>query len=74
MRTTLDLDPSLLSRAMKAAGARTKKAAVEAGLRAILQKQAREELIAMLGMTDLSVSLEDLLDQRKMKDAKVRRR
>ena len=58
---------------MNATGAKTKKAVIEAGLRELLQKQARDELIEMLGKTDLSISLKALHRQRKMENAKIRR-
>jgi Arc/MetJ family transcription regulator len=49
MRTTLDLDGELLDRAMKETGAPTKKAAVEMGLRALLDQAARRRLAALRG-------------------------
>lgn len=49
MRTTLDLDATLLAKAMSAARVRTKTAAVEMGLRELLNKSARESLAALFG-------------------------
>jgi Arc/MetJ family transcription regulator len=51
MRTTIDIDPVLLERAMKTIGATTKKATVEEGLRRIVRvgEQARA-LERMRGM------------------------
>ena len=60
MRTTLDIDQKLLSRAMKVSGMTTKKAAVEAGLNELVRKKLREELVLMAGKTDLAISHKDL--------------
>jgi Arc/MetJ family transcription regulator len=49
MRTTLDLDEELLSQAMRASGAATKTAAVEMGLRALVEQGARRRLAALRG-------------------------
>jgi len=49
MRTTLNLDDSLVSQALKATGARTKTEVLEMGLRALLEKQARVRLRALEG-------------------------
>lgn len=48
-RTTVDLDDELLERAMKATGAKTKTALLELGLRELLAKSAREQLMASFG-------------------------
>ena len=50
MRTTLDLDDEMLRRAMAETGAKTKKAVVELGLRALLDAAARRRLAALHGM------------------------
>jgi len=42
MRTNIDIDDKLMKQAMKATGAATKKAAVEASLRKLLDVRARE--------------------------------
>jgi Arc/MetJ family transcription regulator len=49
MRTTLELDPTLLEEAQKACGAPTKTATVEAGLRALIDAAARRRLAALAG-------------------------
>jgi Arc/MetJ family transcription regulator len=51
MRTTLDLDEKLLNTAMIETGLKTKTAVIEMGLRQLLEKAARDRLIA-LGGTD----------------------
>ena len=41
MRTNIDIDDRLMAQAMRRSGARTKKAAVEAGLRLLAQTHAQ---------------------------------
>ena len=65
MRTTLDIDEKLLKVAMNVSGAPTKTATVEAGLRELLRKKLREELISMAGKTKLTVTLKDLEKMRQ---------
>jgi Arc/MetJ family transcription regulator len=45
MRTNIDIDDKLMKQAMKATGARTKKAAVEASLRKLLDVKAHEKAL-----------------------------
>jgi Arc/MetJ family transcription regulator len=49
MRTTLDLDEDLVQRAMAATGSRTKTEAIERGLQALLDIEARKVAIAQGG-------------------------
>ena len=49
MRTTLDLDESLLEQALRETGEKTKTAVVEAGLRLLVQRAAGRRLAAMEG-------------------------
>jgi Arc/MetJ family transcription regulator len=49
MRTTLDLDPELVSQALQETGARTKTEVIEMGLRALLEQAARRRLRALYG-------------------------
>lgn len=49
MRTTLDLDRELLQQALKETGARSKTEVIEMGLRALLERKARERLAALYG-------------------------
>lgn len=44
MRTNIDIDDKLMKQAMKATGAATKKAAVEASLRQTVQLKAQERI------------------------------
>jgi Arc/MetJ family transcription regulator len=49
MRTTLDLNPDLLDRAMRETRAKTKTAVVQMGLEALLAIEARKRLKALFG-------------------------
>ncbi len=49
MRTTLDLDESLVRRAMSETRSRTKTEVIEMGLRALLEREARRRLRALEG-------------------------
>lgn len=62
MRTNFDLDDELMAEALKASGAKTKKAAVEEGLRLLIrlsrQKRALDELWGIGWEGDLDASRE----------------
>ncbi len=64
MKTTVVVDDELLEEAIKAIQAKTKREAIEAGLRELVRKKNREELIAELGTYDLDITLEELEDLR----------
>lgn len=49
MRTNIDIDDKLMRQAMAATGATTKKAAVEAALRLILDIKGQEEFLSLFG-------------------------
>ncbi|HKC25364.1 MAG TPA: type II toxin-antitoxin system VapB family antitoxin [Thermoanaerobaculia bacterium] len=49
MRTTLDLDADLVRRVLQETGARTKTEAIEMGLKALLEREARKRLKALFG-------------------------
>lgn len=49
MYTNIDLDPGLVSEAMRLTGIRTKKALVEAGLRALLLLNEQREIRDLRG-------------------------
>jgi Arc/MetJ family transcription regulator len=49
MRTNIDIDDKLMKQAMKATGATTKKAAVEAALRKVVQLKAQEGILKWRG-------------------------
>ena len=62
--TTVDIDDRLLEEAIKVAGVRTKKEAIEAGLRELIRKKQRKELIKELGTYDLDLTLGKLMRMR----------
>jgi Arc/MetJ family transcription regulator len=49
MRTNIDIDDKLIRQAMRLSGARTKKAAVEAGLRLLAQTHAQGSIRRLRG-------------------------
>lgn len=49
MRTNIDIDDHLMHRAMRRSGARTKKAAVEAGLRLLADTHAQGSIRRLWG-------------------------
>jgi Arc/MetJ family transcription regulator len=49
MRTNIEIDDQLMSQAMRRSGARTKKAAVEAGLRLLAQTHAQGSIRRLRG-------------------------
>lgn len=62
MRTNIEIDDALIAKAMKESGARTKKAAVEEGLRLLIQlagqKRAVKDMMGLGWEGDLSASRE----------------
>jgi Arc/MetJ family transcription regulator len=59
-KTTVMIDERLLTEAMKAIGARTKKEAIRAGLEALVKHHHRESLQKELGTFEIDLSLEEL--------------
>jgi Arc/MetJ family transcription regulator len=53
MRTNIDLDDELLSEALKASGAKTKKEVVHLGLKALIKASRRKDLTELVGKIDL---------------------
>ena len=49
MRTNIDIDDELMETALRESGLRTKRAAVEEGLRALIDRQRRRKLIDAFG-------------------------
>ena len=63
-RTSVALDERLLEEAVEAIGARTKKEAVEAGLKALIRMKQKELLRKDLGTFDMDLSLSELEELR----------
>ena len=59
-KTTVQIDEALLSQAIRAIGAKTKKEAIEAGLKYLVQRRNREALRKELGTFDLNLTLDEL--------------
>lgn len=65
-KTTVQIDESLLEEAIKATGAKTKKEAIEAGLKSLVRNKNREALRKELGTFDIDLSVDEL---ERMRDA-----
>jgi Arc/MetJ family transcription regulator len=52
MRTNIDIDDDLLTEAMRAAGTRTKKATVEAGLRELIRRHRVRKVLELRGSVE----------------------
>ena len=59
-KTTVMIDEHLLEEAVRAIGARTKKEAIEAGLRSLIQRHNREALRKELGTFEMGLTIEEL--------------
>lgn len=63
-KTTVQIDDQLLQAAMEAAGVKSKKAAIEKGLLALIRDHNREELRKELGTFDMELTLDELEELR----------
>jgi len=59
MRTNIEIDDQLMRQAMRVTGARTKRAAVEAGLRALLQIHRQTGILRLRGKVQWEGNLEE---------------
>ena len=59
-KTTVVIDEQLLEQAIEAAGARSKKEAIEAGLKTLIKQHNRDALRTDLGTFEIDMSLNDL--------------
>jgi len=59
-KTTVVLDEELVEKAKKAIGVKTKKAAIEAGLKELIESQARNNLRKMIGKDVVEITPEEL--------------
>ena len=59
MRTNIELDDNLLEQAMRSCGVWTKRAAVEAGLRLLVQTHAQGSVRALRGKVHWEGNLEE---------------
>lgn len=58
MRTNIELDDALIAKAMKISGAQTKRAAVDAGLRLLVQMDAQSSIRKLRGKVKWEGDLE----------------
>ena len=59
-KTTVLLDENLLAEAIQTIGARTKKEAIEAGLRSLIEQHNREALRKELGTFEIELTIDEL--------------
>ena len=59
-KTTVVIDEELLREAIEAIGARSKKEAIEKGLRSLVRQHNREALRKELGTFDIELTLDEL--------------
>ena len=59
-KTTVMIDEDLLAEAVRAIGVKTKKEAIEAGLRSLIKRHNREALRKELGTFDIDLTLDEL--------------
>jgi Arc/MetJ family transcription regulator len=64
-KTTVEIDTGLLERAVRISGAKSKKKAIEYGLKALISSVNRKRLKEELGTYDLDLTLKDLEKLRK---------
>ncbi len=60
MRTNIDIDDALIDQVMKATGLPTKRAAVEAGLKLILQMERQKKILDMAGKVAWEGDLDEM--------------
>lgn len=65
MRTNIDIDDHLMQEAMRRTGARTKRAAVEAGLQLLVQTQAQASLRRLRGKVQWEGNLNESRQSRQ---------
>lgn len=64
MRTNIDIDDDLMAEALKASGSKTKKAAVEEGLRLLVRTRRQGRLRALRGTLRWEGSLDAMRQDR----------
>ena len=60
MKTTVVIDDDLLREALEVTRVKTKREAIELGLRELVRQRNRDALIVELGTYDMDMSLEEL--------------
>jgi Arc/MetJ family transcription regulator len=59
MRTNIEIDDALIESALRLTGLKTKRAAVEAGLRALIRLKEQEEILHLAGKVRWHGDLEE---------------
>lgn len=72
MRTNVEIDDALIERVMTATGLPTKRAAVDAGLRALLQLEEQKEILALAGQVRWEGDLDAMREGRVGENEGVR--
>ena len=65
MRTNIDIDDKLMNEALKLSRLKTKKEAVEEGLRLLTQRKKQEHVKELRGELQWKGDLEDMRDDKK---------
>ena len=60
MRTTIDIDDALMAEALEASGCKTKKAAVEEGLRLLVRTRRQGRILELRGKLRWDRSLDEM--------------
>lgn len=64
MRLSVTVDKRLLEKAIRVSGAKTKREAIEMGLRELLRRVSCERMINHAGKVDLAFTVKELLKRR----------
>lgn len=68
MRTNVEIDEALIARVIAATGLRTKRAAVDAGLRALLRLHEQTEILGLAGRVRWEGDLDAMREDRTGED------
>ena len=63
MKTNINIDDTLLEKAMRMSKAKTKKEAVERGLQELIKQAAREDMLALEGKVNWEGDLDEMRSQ-----------
>lgn len=66
MRTNIDIDDELIAEALRLTGLKTKKAAVEAGLRTLIRLERQKDVLKLAGKVHWQGNLEESRQGRKL--------
>jgi len=69
LRTNIDLDETLLAKAIEASGAKTKREAVNRGLEALIRQSRKKDLLDLVGRIDFESGYDHKRTRRTRHDA-----